>query len=101
MRRGRPRAGPAIAAVLLTLVWANLHPGALVAPVIAALYLGGLALGARAPGARADGASRPPTAARPTLWLLPPALLAALLATPNGVALFAVPGRISAALQGL
>jgi hypothetical protein len=61
--------------------------------VIAALHLGGQRLGARARGA----AAAPPR----WLWLLPVGLVAALVATPHGLAIFAVPGRISAALEGL
>ena len=91
--RRRPRPGPAVAAILGTALWANAHPGALVAPVIAALHLGGQLLDAR---------SRAIAPAPPRwLWLLPIALLAALVATPHGLAIFAVPGRIAAALDGL
>jgi hypothetical protein len=89
---------PVLASTLLVLVvgWANLHPGALVAPVLVAAYL----VGHRLPGGHRSRGSRPPL---PWSWVaaLPLATGAALLATPYGHRIFLVPLEIGRALRGL
>jgi hypothetical protein len=75
---------------LLTVVWVNFHPGALIAPIISAAYL----LGDRLPGGRRSIPLG--------LTLLVPALAAlALLANPYGAGVFTVPFGIAEALRGL
>lgn len=91
--RRRPSPVTAACTVALVAVWANMHPGALAAPVIAAVYLLGSRLPGRYPAGEAPG----------WRWVvgLPLALAAALLVNPYGWRLFGVPGRIVGALDGL
>ncbi len=99
LRRSAPRRrfGIAAAAVALTAVWANAHPGALAAPVVALAFL----VGTRLPG----GLGPPRRGERPVPWRLVvglPALLGtALLANPYGVRILAVPLAIGGALHDL
>jgi hypothetical protein len=89
--RGGWRRVVAIAA--LVAVWANLHPGVLVAPAVAGAYL----LGAHLDGRRGRG--------RPIPWRevvgVPALAAAAILANPWGPEVYLVPLRISQALAGL
>ncbi|HEX5757722.1 MAG TPA: hypothetical protein VF121_00865 [Thermoanaerobaculia bacterium] len=67
----------------LVVLWVNLHPGALLAPLLAAAYL----LGARVPWR--------------TVVTLPAIAALALLANPYGAKVFTVPFGIAAGLRGL
>jgi hypothetical protein len=88
---------PVVLAVGLVAVWVNFHPGALLAPPLAAAYL----LGARLPG----GWGPPVRGARPVPWaqvaLLPALTALALLANPYGARVVSVPFGIAAGLRGL
>lgn len=97
--RRRPRPSPAALAVLLVAAWANLHPAALTAPPVAAVFL----LGCRLPGGRQPGAGAEAGAAVAWRYVLGlPAMLAlALLANPYGARVLAVPVEIAGALAEL
>jgi hypothetical protein len=82
-RAGRAGWGDAALLAGLVVLWVNLHPGALLAPLIAAAYL----LGARLPWR--------------TRLLLPALAALALLANPYGAKVFTVPFGIAAGLRGL
>lgn len=87
---------PVAGLAVLAAVWANVHPGVLVAPAVAGAYLLGGWWEGRAGGS--SGAFR----LSPAHVVGVPALLAlAALANPWGVDLYRVPGRIRAALAGL
>jgi hypothetical protein len=78
-------------------VWVNFHPGALIAPGLAAAYLA---------GSRLPGGSGPPRRGdRPVPWawiaLVPALCILALLANPYGAGIFSVPFGIAEALRGL
>lgn len=100
-RTGRRRLAWAAAITGLGIVWANAHPGALAAPPVAFAYL----LGTRLPGRRAGGSGAPRRGAAPPSWAavlgVPAALAAALLATPYGTGIFAVPAAIGRSLEDL
>lgn len=103
-RRASPggrRLAWAAAIVVLTIPWANAHPGALAAPPVAFAYL----LGTRLAGRRAAGSGNPRGDSAAPSWAavvaLPAALAATLLATPYGTAIFAVPSAIGASLEDL
>jgi hypothetical protein len=95
--RRDPRWRRALPLMVLTVVWVNAHPGALVAPILAAVFM----IGARLPGGDPVGASEP----HPPPWHLvlglPAALAVALLTNPYGPAVFLVPVEISRALRDL
>ncbi len=99
LRRAGPRRrlGLSAAAVAGTAVWANAHPGALAAPLVALVFL----LGSRLPG----GSGPPRRGERPVPWRLalglPALLAAALVANPYGARIFTVPVAIGASLHGL
>ncbi len=99
LRRAGPRRRLVLAGVatLGTAVWANAHPGALAAPLVALAYL----VGARLPG----GSGAPRRGDRPVPWGLafglPALLAAALLANPYGARIFRVPLAIGASLRNL
>jgi hypothetical protein len=82
---------------LLVAVWANLHPGVIIAPMMCALFL----LGARLPGG--SGAGRGGARRIPWLHAASASLLSLLAigANPAGFELLALPLRIGAALRGL
>jgi hypothetical protein len=88
---------PVAAAAALVAAWANFHPGALLAPPLAAAYL----IGTRLPG----GWGPPARGVRPVPWsqvvLLPALAALALLANPYGTKVFGVPFGIAAGLRGL
>ncbi len=86
--RASPRRWRMGAGVLLVVVWANAHPGALVAPIVVGLY----GLGTRF--------SPEPWRWR---WIIggPLGTAALLMANPYGPHIFAVPGSIAASLAGL
>jgi hypothetical protein len=92
-RRSHSRSGMAGSALLVG-VWANVHPAAIIAPVIAVAFLfGGYLLGGSQPErGRVDGVS-PVT--------LPVVLGAAVMANPVGWKLYLVPFEIRAALGDL
>lgn len=95
-RRGAsPR--PLLLAFPLVVLWANLHPGVLLAPPVAGAYL----IGSRLPGG--GGAGR--GGERHLSWAVvigfPAACLAAIALNPAGLEIFTVPFRIGAALSGL
>ena len=92
VRRGAG-VGHAAAALGIVVVWVNGHPGALVAPVVVAMYLGGAALGAVLDGDRAGARALAFRGA-----LLTPATALALLLNPYGVSVYGVPFAISSAL---
>jgi hypothetical protein len=94
--RSRRSPIPIVAAVLLVAVWINLHPGALIAPVLAGAFL----VGCRLPG----GAIATSETGRPAWWkvlAVPAALAAALLVNPAGAEVFTIPFRIGSALRDL
>lgn len=99
LRRAGPRRRVAWggAAAVLTVLWANAHPGALAAVPVTLAYL----VGSRLPGG--SGAPRrgdlPP--GRTTVLALPAALAAAVLANPFGTRIAAVPTAIGRSLEGL
>ena len=99
LRRAGPRRRLALAAgaVLGIAVWANAHPGALAAPLVALAYL----VGARLPG----GSGPPRRGDRPVPWRLvlglPALLAAALAANPYGARIFRVPLAIGSSLRDL
>jgi hypothetical protein len=119
LEAGRGGRRYSLAAVpLLAVVWVNLHPGALVAPMVVLAYLVGWRSSSRRGNASssgprgastiaADAATAPWAARRPdqpgwlTVFGLPAATLLALLANPWGWHLFAVPLRISTALAAI
>ncbi len=82
-RRGSAGWRDALLLAGLVAVWVNLHPGALLAPPLVAVYL----LGARFPWRAALG--------------LPAVAALALLANPYGARVFSVPFGIAAGLRGL
>ncbi len=88
---------PVAAVAALVVAWVNFHPGALLAPPLAAAYL----FGARLPG----GWGPPARGARRVAWaqvgLVPAVAAVALLANPYGGKVFAVPFGIAAGLRGL
>ena len=107
---GRRRHALAAGIVALAVPWANAHPGALAAPIVAGAFL----LGSRLPGGRPREWHRPtgddarassPIAWRPIPWPwvfgLPALMTLALLATPNGWHILAVPTAIGSSLRGL
>jgi hypothetical protein len=83
------------ALVLLVVAWVNFHGEALLAPVLAGLFLVGAAIGGRAAG-RGSGWER-----WPELVGVPALLALALLANPYGWKLIEVPLGIRAALADL
>jgi len=93
-RRGRQR-WPLVFVLLLTLLWANSHPGSLMAPVLCGAFL----LGARLPGGW--GTPRRGPSPIPWRWVfgLPLAMVFVMLLNPAGWRLFAVPMEISGALE--
>jgi len=94
---GRRRIVLAAEIVVLAVPWANAHPGSLAAPVVAGAFL----LGCRLPGGRPGRRG----GAEPMPWALvfglPAALALALLATPNGWHILAVPAAIGSSLHDL
>ena len=95
-RRGRQR-WPIVVVLLLTLFWANSHPGSLMAPILCGAFL----LGSRLPG----GWGGPHRGASPIPWKwvlgLPIAMVLVMLFNPSGWRLFAVPMEISSALESV
>jgi len=106
---GKSRKNAAFLALLVVL-WANFHPGALVAPLVAAAFLLGCKL-QRAIGSmelfelETKLGRRDAERSQPMTWLhvigVPALLAASVLATPAGGALYAVPLDIRRALAGL
>jgi len=98
--RGRRRLVLTGLAVALVVPWANAHPGALAAPIVAAAYL----VGTRLPGGRGrrrDGSVSAERVPWSIVVGLPALLAVALVATPNGWEIFAVPFAIGSSLHGL
>lgn len=95
-RRGRQR-WPIVLVLLLTLFWANSHPGSLMAPILCGAFL----LGSRLPGGW--GGPRRGAGPMPWKWVLglPAAMVLVMLANPSGWRLFAVPVEISGALESV
>jgi hypothetical protein len=93
-RRGRQR-WPVAVVLLLTLFWANSHPGSLMAPILCGTFL----LGTRLPGGW--GSPRRGLSPMPWSWILglPAAMVLIMLLNPAGWRLFAVPVAISGALD--
>jgi hypothetical protein len=93
-RRSRLR-WPIVCVLLLTLLWANSHPGSLMAPILCGAFL----LGTRLPGGW--GTPRRGPSPIPWSWVfgLPIAVVLAMLLNPAGWRLFAVPVEISGALE--
>jgi hypothetical protein len=95
-RRGRQR-WPVALVLLLTFLWANSHPGSLMAPVLCGAFL----VGTHLPGGW--GTPRRGPSPIPWRWVfgLPIAMLLAMLLNPAGWRLFAVPVEISGALENV
>ena len=95
-RRGRQR-WPVALVLLLTFLWANSHPGSLMAPVLCGAFL----VGTHLPGGW--GTPRRGPSPIPWRWVfgLPSAMLLAMLLNPAGWRLFAVPVEISGALENV
>ena len=95
-RRGRQR-WPIVLVLLLTLFWANSHPGSLMAPILCGAFL----LGSRLPGGW--GGPRRGASPMPWKWVLglPLAIVLVMLFNPSGWRLFAVPVEISGALESI
>jgi len=92
-RRADRPGGWLLAAALLVVPWANVHPGALVVPPVTGSYLLGWKLGGPRRGTRSPS------------WLLvlglPTLLLALLTINPYGYQIFEIPLEIRSALEGL
>jgi hypothetical protein len=95
-RRGRQR-WPIALVLVLTFLWANSHPGSLMAPVLCGAFL----LGTHLPGGW--GTPRRGPSPIPWKWVfgLPVAMLLVMLLNPAGWRLFAVPVEISGALESV
>jgi len=93
-RRGRQR-WPIVLILVLTFLWANSHPGSLMAPILCGAFL----LGTRLPGGW--GAPRRGPSPVPWGWVfgLPSTMVLVMLLNPAGWRLFAVPLEISGALE--
>jgi hypothetical protein len=92
-RRSRSRCAIA-AAVVLVIVWANVHPAVVIAPVVAAAYLvGGFAI-------RASQRDRGWIDA-PAVIVVPALLALAAMANPAGFGIYSVPLAIRSALDDL
>ena len=95
-RRSRQR-WPVALVLILTLFWANSHPGSLMAPILCGAFL----LGTRLPG----GWGIPRRGPNPIPWKwvfgLPIAMVLVMLLNPAGWRLFMVPMEISGALESV
>jgi len=83
---------PLVGAAMLVVLWANFHPGVLVAPVVAGAFLFGCNL---------PGGAKPRRVGWSNVILVPALLAAAVLLNPFGWGLYQVPSRIGRALEGL
>ena len=88
---------PIALVLLLTLLWANSHPGSLMAPALCGAFL----LGTHLPGGW--GTPRRGPSPIPWKWVfgLPLTMLLVMLVNPAGWRLFAVPVEISGALENV
>ncbi|MDX1388644.1 MAG: hypothetical protein R3344_05615, partial [Acidobacteriota bacterium] len=83
--------------VILVVVWANLHAGVLIAPIVAGAYL----IGARLPGGNGAGRGGETSLPWGRVGLVPAALALAVALNPHGIDIYRVPFRIARALEGV